>query len=142
MDSTRPSDDLREDTCRGVGFCCRTSPSQPALDQLPTQPLVKPLSMVMRYEFLQDVVQMPFPEEDKMVQALVPDRLHEALRVRTAIRALRRYLQSCQPTQASTPARWRPSPTNTPNGSAAQQLDLSKSSYAVTALVEKLLGNR
>jgi hypothetical protein len=51
---------------------------------------MKAFGMVVRHEFLHHVAQVPFTEEDKMVQALVPDRFDKTFRVRIAIRALRR----------------------------------------------------
>jgi hypothetical protein len=44
--------------------------------------------MVVLHEFLHHVAQVPFTEEDKMVQAPVPDRFDEPFRVRAAVRTL------------------------------------------------------
>jgi hypothetical protein len=38
--------------------------------------------MVVRHEFFHHVAQVPFAEEDKMVQALVPDCFDKPLRMR------------------------------------------------------------
>jgi hypothetical protein len=52
------------------------------LDQLSVQRLMEPFPTVVRHELLDDVPQVPFPEEYEMAQALVSGRLDKSLRVR------------------------------------------------------------
>ena len=58
-------------------------------DQFATDALVKPLGHVVVDEFLDQVAQMSLAEDDELIETLVLDGLHEALRVRIAIGALR-----------------------------------------------------
>ena len=61
----------------------------PARDELTVETLMKELGQVVSHEFLEHVAQMPLAEEDEVIQTLVLDRLHEPLRVRIAVGALR-----------------------------------------------------
>jgi hypothetical protein len=58
---------------------------------------MEPLPVVVLHELPDDVPQVTFAEEDEVVQALVLERLHEPLRVRVAIWALRRGLTDFTP---------------------------------------------
>ena len=58
-------------------------------DELATDALVKPLRHVVLDEFLDQVAQISLAEDDELIETLVLDGLHEALRIRIAIRALR-----------------------------------------------------
>src|ERR1019366_1547628 len=59
-------------------------------DDLAADRLVMALGEVVLPELLEQVAQVPFAEDDEVVQALVSDRFHETLGVRVAVGALRR----------------------------------------------------
>src|SRR5438094_7454215 len=52
----------------------------PCRDQSVTEPLMVPLPVVMRYELVDRADQVPFPEQDQLVQTLLADRPHEPFR--------------------------------------------------------------
>ena len=55
--------------------------------------LVRPLRVIMLDQLVAQVVQMPLTEDDEKVQALLLDRLDEALHERASVRrAIRRFL--------------------------------------------------
>ena len=70
------------------------------LEQLPTEPLIKALPMVVGHELLDDVPKMALTEKDEVIQTLVFDGLHEPLRVGIAVRASRRDLQALHPSHS------------------------------------------
>ena len=55
------------------------------------------LGTIVRHELLHHVPQVPFSEEDEMIQALVPDRLDEPFRMRAAVGTMRRSLYAFHP---------------------------------------------
>jgi len=67
------------------------------LDQLTAQPLMKPFGVVVNHEFLDDVSEMSFVENDEVIQALVLDGFDEPLRMRVAVWALRRNPHALHP---------------------------------------------
>ena len=66
----------------------------PLFDELTVDALVEALSQIVLHEFRDHMAQMTLPEEDELIQALVPDRLHEPLRVWVAVGTLRRRLHA------------------------------------------------
>ena len=55
---------------------------------------MKALPVILGHEFLDDAAEMTFAEKDEVIQALVSDHFHKALRVRIAIRTLCRNLRA------------------------------------------------
>ena len=51
----------------------------PCRDQSVTEPLMVPLPVVMRYELVDRTDQVPFPEQDQLVQTLHANRPHEPI---------------------------------------------------------------
>ena len=60
----------------------------PCRDQSVTEPLMVPLPVVMRYELVDRADQVPFPEQDQLVQTLLANRPHEPFRVSVGVRSL------------------------------------------------------
>ena len=53
-------------------------------------PLMVPLPVVMRHELVDRADQVPFPEQDQLVQTLLANRPHEPFRVSVGVRSLDR----------------------------------------------------
>ena len=74
-----------------------TRRAQRPLDQLPAKPLMKAFPMIVGHEFLDDVSEMSLAEKDEVIQALASDGFHKPLRMRVAVRALRRNPHALHP---------------------------------------------
>jgi hypothetical protein len=68
----------------GVRRCRRRS------DELAIEPLMEPFRQIVIDEVLDQVSQMAFTEDHELIEALGAYRLHEPLRVRSAVRTVRR----------------------------------------------------